>query len=448
MSNSLTVLPQTALVGLEPYDPDTRMAGAMRRALILMGVLVFGFGGAGALIPIGGAVIGSGQISVEDQVKRVAHPFGGTVSQILVHNGQHVRKDQVLIRLDDKVSGEDAAMSTLSVDQMIAQKARLEAEQLGAAAITFPEALARRTDPAARKAMADEQHMFAIRKAEAEGMRAQLAARISQYERQIAGYQAQIAALRQQNALIEPERKGIQQLYEKKLVTLNRLNQLERTAVDLQGSIGSLDAQIASTQAHIAETREQMIQFGETRRSDAGTQLAQINIQLNQQRVRSVSAVDQRDRAAVRAPVEGVVEQLAVTTVGGVIRPAEPLLTIVPAKDGLIVEGAISPADIDQVRSQQTARVRLTTLNNTATPELAGRVIYVATDPVTEGEGATRRTFFPVRVAIDRKSLDANRDIALKPGMPAELFIETGSRSMLSYLTKPFQDQLARSFRN
>lgn len=448
MANNIVLAGGHDLADIAPYDPDHRMAGAMRRAFILIGILVGGFGLAGALIPIGSAVIGAGQMGVEDQIKKIAHPGGGTVAQILVRNGQHVRKGQILIRLDDAVAGTSAAMASLSVDQMIAQKARLEAERLGASSVTFPDSLKRRTDAAAQKAIADEERMFVLRRSEQEGMRQQLVARVGQYEKQIAGYQAQIASLRQQGSLIEPERKGIQELYAKKLVTLNRLNQLERTAVDLDGSIGSLNAQIASTQARIAETREQAIQLGETRRADAGSQLAQINLQLNQQTVQSTSAVDQRDRTAVRAPVDGVVEQLTVTTIGGVVRPAEPILAIVPDKSDLVVEGAISPSDIDQVHKGQTARVRFSSLNDTSSPELHGKVVYVGMDPVSDGEGLSRRTFFPVRIVVDQKEKAANRDLVLKPGMPAEMFIETGSRSMLSYLTKPFQDQFARAFRN
>lgn len=448
MSNTVVIPSEMSPAELAPYDPNQRMGRTLRRSFIVMALLV-GVGGlAGALIPIGGAVIGSGQLGIADQVKRVAHPTGGTIAEILVRNGQHVRKGQVLVRLDDKIATADAAMSSLSVDQMIAQKARLEAERLGASSITFPESLRQRADSEARKSIADEQRMFELRRSEERGMRAQLISRVGQYERQINGYQAQIVALRRQGALIEPERKGIQELYAKRLVTLNRLNQLERTAVDLEGSIGSLNAQIAATHAHIAETREQAIQLGETRRTEAGAQLAQINLQLNQQQVRSASAIDQRDRTVVRAPCDGVVEQISVATIGGVIRPAEPILAVVPDKGGLIVEAALSPADIDQVHLNQTARVRFSSLNNTTSPELHGRVVYVGIDPVSDGEGASRRTYFPVRVAIDRGDRAANREMVLKPGMPAELFIETGNRSMLSFLTKPFQDQFARAFRN
>ncbi len=446
MSMTLPAVLQPHVEELEPYDPDAQMEGRLRHALILMAILFFGFGGAAALIPIGGAVIGSGQIGVESNVKRITHPTGGTIAAILVKNGDHVRKGQVLIRLDNMVAQTDATYATLSVDQMLAQKARLEAEQIGASIISFPAELTRRSDPTAIKAMADERQMFAIRQSEQAGLRAQLEARIGQYQEQIAGYRAQIASLQKQAALIEPELKGVESLYGKNLVTLNRLNQLKRTAADLTGSIGALEAQIAGAQGHISETREQMIQMAQTRRSEAGNQIAQINTQLNQQTVRSVSASDVQDRTVIRAPYDGIVSKLAFSTIGGVIRPAEIIMEIVPDQDRLLVEGAVSPADVDQLVAGQPARVRLSALNNTSTPEIKGKLDYVGADRTTDPESGA--SFYPIRVEMDADDLARNSDVKLRPGMPAEVFVETGSRTMLSYVTKPLRDQIERAFRD
>lgn len=427
------------------YDPSQNVQNKMRVVLIAIAALVLGFGVAGTLIPIGGAVIASGQVGVESHVKKIAHPSGGVISEILVQNGQHVRKGEILMRFDDKVTGADAQYSSLSVDQMLAQRARLEAERLGASSITFPRELLR-DDGSARRAMADEEKLFRIKRAEQSGMSAQLQARIAQYQQQISAYEAQIKALEDQTKLIEPERKGVKELWDKDLVTISRLNQLERTAVDMQGNIGALRANIAQTQARITEAREQIIQMNQTRRSEAGTELGQLNGNLNQQQVRSVSATDAQDRSVVRAPYDGVVDKLAFNTVGGVVRPAEVIMEVVPDADQLLVEGAVSPNDIDQVRVGQKARIRFTAFNNTATPEITGEVTVVAADRSTDAEGKV--SFFPVRVRIDDKQLARYPELALKPGMPAELFIETGNRSMISYITKPLRDQFARAFRD
>lgn len=425
------------------YDPDTGIRGKLRFSLIAIAVLVFGFGTAAAVVPIGGAVVGGGQVGVASRVKRVAHPTGGIVAAIYVQNGDHVAKGDILMRLDDTVTGADAQLSGLTVDQLRAQRARLEAERLGTGVIDFPNDLAGTADADVRKAIQDERRLFVIKQSEGAGMRAQLTARVSQYSKEIDGYNAQISALRKQAALIEPERAGVKELWDKGLVTISRLNQLERTAADIQGSVAALQASIAQSQARMTEAREQMIQLGETRRSEAGNQLTAVNSTLNQQQVRSVSAGDQQDRSVIRAPYAGIVDKVAFAAVGDVIRPAETIMEIVPDDDKLVVETAISPADIDQIRAGQRARIRFTAFSSTATPEIAGRVIVVAPERTTNEQGNT--SFYAVRVEIDQKAL-MREDMKLVAGMPAEVFIETNSRSMLSYITKPLRDQFNRAF--
>lgn len=427
------------------YDPVRSARRQLRIALIAIVALVLGFGVAGTLIPIGGAVIAPGQVGVKTRIKRIAHPAGGVISEILVENGEVVRKGQVLMRFDDRVTGADATYSSLSVDQLLAQRARLEAERLGAGTINFPAELVN-GGPGAQKAMADERKLFLIRRTEQAGLIAQLQSRVRQYEQQIGAYRAQIAALNKQTALIDPERKGVNDLWEKGLVTISRRNQLERTAADLQGSVGSLQANIASTEARIGEAREQAIQLAETRRSEAGIQLADINNTLNQQQVRSVSAVDAQDRSVLRAPYDGVVDKLAFNTIGGVVRPAEVIMEIVPDSDELLVEAGVSPNDIDQVRVGQKARIRFTGLNSTATPEIRGEVTVVAADRTTDAEG--KQSYYPVRVSISDAEMRRYPEVRLRPGVPAEVFIETGNRSMISYITKPLRDQFERAFRD
>ena len=440
------------LVAMRPedafgYDDTARvMRQQMRWALIAVGVLVFGLLLAAAVVPIGGAVVGGGQVGVESRVKRVAHPSGGTVAEIFVHNGDHVTAGQKLIQLDDTISGAESEMTALSVDQLLAQRARLEAERLGAGSIAFPPELTRSASPGAAKAMQDEARLFATRRAEQGGMRAQIGARVVQYQRQIDGYQAQIGALHKQAALIEPERRGVKELWDKDLVTISRKNELERSAVDLQGSIASLQAQIAQTMARVTEAREQMIQMGETRRAEAGTQLGSVNSALNDQQARRVSAGDAHGRSLIRAPYSGVVDKLTIATIGDVVRPAETIMEIVPDRDKLLVEAMISPADIDQVREGQPVRLRFTAFNSTATPEIMGRVMNVAPERTTDPE--SKASYYAVRVAIDERLIGAEPEMKLKPGMPAETMIETGSRSMLSYITKPLRDQFARAFRD
>lgn len=398
-----------------------------------------------ALVPIGGAVIGGGQVGVEGRVKRIAHPTGGVIEQILVHNGEHVKEGQLLLRLDDTVTGTDASLSNLTVEQLLAQRARLEAERLGEGGIRFPPQLTQANTDSARKAMADEEKLFRLRQTEEGQIRAQLAARVQQYNQEIHGLESQIAALKQQRVLIEPERQGVKDLWDKQLVTINRLNQLERTAVDLDGNVGALQSQIAQARAKITEAQEQSIQLAQTRRVQAGTDLAQVNTALNQQQVRSVAAADQKQRTEIRAPYSGTVEKIAFAAIGDVIRPAEPIMEIVPDKDVFVVEAMISPADIDQVVQGQHARVRFTAFNHASTPEIPGKVVYVATDRSENPEA--KASYYMVRIAVEHDKV-RKEALDLKSGMPAEVYIETGERSMLSYLTKPLRDQFMRAFRD
>lgn len=428
----------------EHDDPEVRMGSHVRLALRLIAILTLVFVISMVLIPIGGAVVAAGQVGVESRVKRIAHPTGGTIAEIYVANGDHVAQGQPLLRLDNEVTGTQSALSSLTVSQLLAQKARLGAERLGLGTIAFPDELSHNAEPGAAQAIADELKLFRIRRAEAAGLRAQLSQRITQYNKQIAGYRAQIGSLRQQQELIAPEREGVKELWEKGLVTISRKNQLERTAADMAGTIGALEAQIAQAQARISETSEQMIQLGETRRAEAGTQLAAVNNTLNDQQIRSVTAGDVERRSLIRAPYAGVVDKLAFATIGDVVRPAETILEIVPDRDRLLVELSIAPSDIDQLQPGQKARIRFTAFNSTATPELTGELLFVAPERTTNPQ--TQQSFYAGRVSVDASDLRRHPEIALKPGMPAEVFIKTGSRSMLSYVTKPLRDQLARAF--
>lgn len=430
----------------ENYDPDQHIALGMRKArLALLATGVVAFVGL-VLVPIGGAVVASGQVGVESRVKRIAHPTGGVVAQILVANGDHVERDQSLVQLDDSVSGAESLYSSLTVAQMLAQRARLDAERMGAPRIMFPADLLASGDPGARAAIASESRLFQTRRGELDQARAQLAARVVQYRRQIAGFSAQISALQKQQALITPERDGVRTLWEKGLVTISRLNQLERTSVDIEGSIAALRAQIAETEARITEAREQELSLDQSRRAEAGAQFASISNSINDQQIRRAAATTADRRALVRAPYAGVVDKLALTAIGDVVRAGEPFMEIVPDRDRLTVEVMISPADIDQIRTGQAARIRFTAFSNTATPELEGRLVHVAPERSMNTE--TRQSFYEARVEIAPDALRSHPALVLKPGMPAEVFIATGSRSMLSYITKPLRDQMARAFRD
>jgi HlyD family type I secretion membrane fusion protein len=425
--------------------PPADNSDTLRKALYWAGGLLALLLVLAAVVPIGGAVIGSGQVGVASRVKKIAHPTGGVIQEVLVSNGEHVEKGQLLMKLDDRVSGADASYSSLTVEQLLAQRARLDAERLGMNSISFPAELTGAGSETAQKAMNDEAQLFAIRRTEQAQLAAQLRDRMNQYNQSIRGIGAQIGSLQTQRKLIEPERQNVRDLWDKQLVTIGRLNELERSAVNLEGNIATQQSQIAEMRARISETQEQLIQLGQTRRVQAGEELARINTILNDQQLRSVSASDQKSRTEIRAPYSGTIEKIAFNAIGEVVRPAEAIMEIVPDSDNMVVETMVNITDIDQVTKGQSARVRFSAFNLQTTPEIAGKVTYVATDRTEKPE--TGMTFFMVRVEVEQGALRREK-MSLRSGMPAEVYIETGNRSLMSYVTKPLRDQFARAFKD
>jgi HlyD family secretion protein len=427
-------------------DPKAALRKNMKIGLIAIVVLVFGLFGLAALVDIRGAVIAAGQVSVESKVKKIAHPTGGVISEIYVRDGMRVKKGDPLMRLDSRVAGVSATVSGEGLDQMLAMRARLEAERDGRGFPVFPVALTQRQDPSARAAMAEESRLFRLRREARVGQHAQLAERIRQLDQQIRGFQSQISASHRQSKLIQPELDGVRQLWEKKLVTINKVNSLERTAVDLEANVAALDANIAQARAKITEIRQQMIQLDQDARSEAGAQLAEVVAKLAEQQVRTVSSGDIYDKSVIRAPYDGIVDKLAFTTVGGVIPPAETIMEIVPDTDQFTVDAKISPADVDQLRVGQEALLRFSAFNTRTTPEVEGKLAHISAE--TKVDDRTGMSFYTVRIEIGEREIKELGNAKLVPGMPVEAYIQTGERSLLSYITKPLADQLNRAFRD
>lgn len=443
----------TAQVPLHAFWPDAepdpgaeRLHLRTRRAYLLIAALVLGFFGLSAILQVGGAVVGSGDVAVESNVKTLIHPTGGVLKALMVRDGDHVAKGQLLMRLDQGVSSVGAESAALGLEQLLARRARLEAERDGASSILFPPELTAKADARASEAMARERQLFALRRRERDGSIALLKQRVQQYQEQIASYQAQIAAIESQMTLIEPELAGLRKLHDRQLVTINRLNEMERTAVQMKGSKAALESNIAEARAHISEANEQILNVDKQIRSDAGTQLAEVVGQLNDQQVRVATTSDTVDRSEIRAPQSGVVDKIAFTTIGSAVPPAQPLLQIVPDRDSMIVEARIRPQDVDQVRVGQAARVTFSGFNRQTTPDIPGKLIFVSPDLTTDQR--TGQSYYRIKVRLDADALARAPQIALKAGMPAETFVQTGDRSILSFLLKPLLDQLRYSMRS
>jgi len=425
---------------------DARAKERTRTAKIAAAILAVLMIGAGALIPIGGAVIASAEVAPETRIKKVAHPDGGVISQIFVADGDNVKEGDLLLRLATDVSEVRAEFSERSLAQLLAQRARLVAEVEDRSSITFPEELQEDSSLEAVEAMAAERRRFALNRAEQSSLRLQLIERVNQLKRQVDGYRAQIDSLEAQQTLITPELEMLREMRGKGYVTIRRLNEMERTAIDLAGNIGALQASIAQANAGMAEAEQQRVQIGQTARAEAGAELSRVEAAINESRISRASADDDFERSGVRASSSGTIDKLAFASVGEVVRPAETIAEIVPQSDQLVFNGLVMPSDIDRIAVGQPARIRLSAFNQATTPELVGQVTFVSADPVTMEESGAR--LFRVRVSLDEKNSGLPDNIELVTGMPAELFIETGSRSMLSFVTKPLVDQFARAFRD
>jgi HlyD family secretion protein len=440
---------QLPLDGFPPtaeIDPGAvRLRSRTRRAFLLIAVLVIGCFGLAAVLQVGGAVIGTGEVAVESSVKTIAHPTGGILTAVLVRDGDHVTKDQVLMRFDVGVSSVGMESAALGLEQLRARRARLEAERDGAGSILFPPELTASTDTKARDAMMREQRLFGLRQRERSGSIALLGQRVRQYQEQIASYNAQIGALDQQMVLVEPELAGLRKLHEKQLVTINRLNEMERTAVQMRGSKAALQSNIAEARARIAEAHEQILGIDKQMRSDAANQLAEVVGMLNDQQVRVASTSETVDRSVIRAPQSGTVDKIAFLTVGSAVPPNQPMLQIVPDRDNLVVDARIRPQDVDQISINQTTRVTLSGLNRQTTPDIPGKLIFVSPDLTVDQR--TGQSYYRIKVRLDAQALAKAPQVVLKAGMPAEVFVLTNDRSILSFLFKPLLDQIRYAMR-
>src|SRR5262245_36155306 len=408
--------------------------------------LVFGLGGWAATTEFAGAIIAAGQVVVNSNIKKVQHPTGGVVGELRVRDGDRVKAGDIVARIDDTQTRANLAIIVKALDELAARQARAEAERDGADKVTLPADLLARTDnPDVNKAVTGELRQFETRRGAREGQRAQLKERIAQLKEEVRGYEAQMRSKDNQIAWIIKELEGVQDLWKKNLVPYTRVPPLERHKERLEGARGQLIATVAQTKGRITETELQILQIDQDMRTEVGKDLADIRAKTAELVEKKVAAQDQLKRVDIRAPLDGIVHQLSVHTVGGVIGPAEVIMLIVPEADALEVEAKIQPQDIDQVRVGQQAVLRFSAFSQGTTPELNGEVSRLSAD-VSEDQKTGMR-YYTARISVSQAEIDRLGGVKLLPGMPVEVFIQTSPRTVMSYLMKPLQDQLSRAFR-
>jgi membrane fusion protein, type I secretion system len=428
--------------------PDTQRS--IRAHLVAIAAaalfLVLGVGVIGATTELAGAVIASGALVVETNVKKVQHPTGGIVGHLLVQDGTRVKAGDLIIRLDETTAQANLAMVEKSLAELFARRARLEAERDGSDAVEFPAELSATAHQVETgRVVAGERKLFEFRREAQRGQKAQLRERIAQLSDEVRGYTDQAAAKKKEIEFIQKELEGVRDLWQKNLIPITRVTALERDGARLEGERGQLIATIAQGKGKISETELQIIQLDQNLRSDAAKELADIRAKIAELVERKVTAMDQLQRIDIRAPQSGVVHQLAVHTNGGVVAAGEQIMLIVPEADELIVEVRVDPQKIDQLKLDQPATLRFPGFNQRSTPELSGRVRRIAADVIQDQRSG--QPYYLVRISLEADEIARLNGLKLVPGMPVEAFIRTEQRTMLSYLLKPLTDQARRAFR-
>lgn len=430
-----------------PPEPDhpAHVGRYMVGGLLLIFVLIGGLGTWAATTEIAGAVVTHGNVVVESNVKKVQHPTGGVVAKIYVKEGDKVKANQLLIRLDDTVTRANLRVISKQLDELGMRAARLAAERDGTE-LSVPDDVQRRMkEPNIERIVNGERSLFESRRESKLKQVQQLRERIAQFEKEASGINAQINAKGKEIDLIAKELDGLKDLEKKRLVTTNRMVALRREAARLQGERGQLIASAAKAKGMIAEVKLKILGLDQQFKTDVVDELRQVESKQAELEERGVAAEDQLRRVEIRAPQPGRVLQLSAHTVGGVLNPGDPIMLIVPEDDRLVVEARIAPRDIDQLQLDQPAVVRLTAFNQRTTPELTGKVTGISAD--RSKDAITGVDYFLARIALSEPELARLGEKKLVPGMPADVQIRTDERTALSFLVKPLRDQIEKAFR-
>jgi len=431
----------------KPAKPAWSVTRPVVAGFVALAVLFGGFGVWSVATNIAGAIVASGQIEVEQNRQIVQHPDGGVVAEIAVVEGDVVRAGDLLIRLDGAAVRSELAIVEGQLFELLARRARLTAERDDAAAPVFaPElraAAALRPDVA--ELMDGQVRLFAARRDSLARQTEQLGERRKQIESQITGITAQSAALTTQLELIHQELADQQMLLDKGLAQASRVLALRRDEAGLRGRVGELIAGAAQAGEQITETNIQALRLAAARSEEANTQLRDIGQQELEYTERRRALLERVDRLEIRAPVSGIVLGLQVTAPRSVLRPADPVLYLIPQDRPLIIAAQVSPIHIDQVYVGQAAKLTFSAFSSRTTPQLDGHVVVVSADALTDQR--SQQSFYRAEIVLDPGEIDKLKGLVLVPGMPVEAFIRTGNRTPLAYLVKPFTDYFARAFR-
>ncbi|MEQ3625889.1 MAG: HlyD family type I secretion periplasmic adaptor subunit [Celeribacter sp.] len=408
-------------------------------------LLLGGFGAWASLTQISGAIIASGQVEVEQNRQVVQHPDGGVVEAVLIEEGAQVLAGQVMLRLDGRDIATELAIVEGQLFELMARAARLKAER-DSTSITWPDELTAATSrPEVLAIQQGQARLFDARRESLTREIGQMARREAQIGNQVDAIDAQIAALRDQEALIQDDLTDQQSLLDRRLAQVTRVRQLRRDQAALLGRIGELTAQRAEAEGRQTEFAIEGLKLTTIRREEAITELRDLRYSQLELLERRRNMQNRLDRLDLRAPVSGIVYGLAVTTPQAVIRPADPVLYLVPQDRPLVIATRIEPIHVDQVRIGQVVNLRFPAFDSRTTPELRGRVAKLSADSFTDDR--SQASYYRVEIQLMEGELIRLAPREVIPGMPVEAFLKTEDRSPLAYLLKPLADYFNKAFR-
>jgi len=413
-----------------------------------LALLVGGFGAWAALTQIAGAIVASGQIEVDQNRQVVQHPDGGVISELLVEEGDFVEANQLLVRLDPTDLQSELSIVEGQLFELMARRGRLEAEQDGKSDIEFePELLqAAKENPDVHDLIEGQIRLVRARDASEAQEVDQLQKRKAQISSQIDGIKAQQVALERQQALIDEELENQQSLLERGLAQSSRVLGLQREQAGLSGRVGNLIAQAAQAEGRITEIEIEILKLDTSRREDAVSRLRDLQYRELELAENRRSLKNRLGRLDIRAPVSGVVYGMQFFAPRSVIRPADPVMFLVPQDRPLVIASQIETINIDQVYPGQDVVLRLPALDQRTTPELTGRVSKVSADAFTDDKSG--RSYYRAEILIKDGEMERLPEgVVLVPGMPVEAFIRTADRTPLAYLLKPVSDYFVKAFR-
>jgi HlyD family type I secretion membrane fusion protein len=429
-----------------PRPPSANWKGSLRTGYLVCGLGLGSFVVWATLARLDGAALASGVIAVESNRRTLQHLEGGIVREILVRDGDAVQAGQVLVRLDPTKAD---AQGDLLENQLViygAQEARLLAERDDLPELAFPAAILERArEPGIAAVLQDQRTQFLNRRQTVRRNVEVTDAQIVQVRKEIEQNDNDVAVSGAMLGNIERELKPLQDLLRRGLVPLTRVATLEREQLRLRNVVANGELQAVKLRERLQEAEIKREQITQEHRNEAAGQLLEVRRLLNEVRQQLIVTSDQRQRSEMRAPVAGTVQQLRIFTQGGVVRPGDPVLDLVPASDTLVIRAKVSPLDVDRVAGGMGAELRFPSFRYFGSEVVRGEVRTVSRDRLLEPDGQT--AYFAAEVAVDRQRIPAEIADRLSAGMPAEVIIPTGARTVMDYLLSPLIERFNTSMR-